>query len=310
VDYIALGLAWSILNQNRDRHTPTWVLRIEGRLSIGNPLYACKSQMGVRTCGHQGADADGSAPDWEESQGIPTQSGMSRGFNTLHVETAGSWRYRHIEPYAGLWADISWPGYSNPDFLPVGELDGYINTLPPIIGELTGGVAIIPYEDREHFQRFTVDLRVMGRYISEGHGYSPLYDALGTSPNLYLSTENLEGSPNPTANGLGRVPFYGLTDMQSHMRFGGMLRLEMRAARYVRFELGGAFYYTSPYIITFADACNPNVSGVPDDDRRRGSCRSGIINPHHRAAIDLPGQRFRVGDSYTFDLFVSATGQF
>ncbi len=92
-------------------------------------------------------------------------------------------------------------------------------------------------------------------------------------------------------------------------RLGGRLSLEMQAARYVRFQLGGGLYYTTGYLATFTDACNPNVSpGV--DDIRQGTCRNGIINPHHRSIIDLPGNRFRVESAFTLDFFARATAQF
>ncbi len=218
---------------------------------------------------------------------------------------------RYVEPYAGLMFQIEWAANAERFFLPAGDLSGIINERPPILGELTGGIAIHPWENRGDWQRLTVDIRFHGRYVSEGHTYSPLFDALGRSQNRYLASPNLEGDPSLDPGAvLRQVPFFGLTDVQSHAELGLHLGLEVRAARYVRFGLGAAFWYIQPYVITFADACNANVADVPAGDARRGTCRNGVINPHHRPVLDLPGQRFRVDEQIRLDVQVSATAQF
>ena len=284
IDHMELGLAWAIFNQHRDPEYPTWLIMLEGHFGLGEEMNPC---------------ADGTDCD----------PGISRGTHALRLETRASHRFRYVEPYAGLAFHIEFPAAAADDFEPGGDLAGYMNTLPPRVGELTAGLAIIPWEQRARWQRFVVDVRLSGQYISEGHGYSPLYDALGTSSTGYLTEPNNECADPSSSSECQDVQFTGLTDMQSHGRIGTQLTLEMQAARYVQFEIGGALYYTTGYLATFADACNPNVSpGGPID--RRGTCRNGIINPHHRSVIDLPGNRFRVESALTLDFFASATAQF
>ena len=297
VDYLAAGLAWSILNQQRDPHVPTWVLMIEGRFNLGEPMHACENDGGTIRC-----------------QGGGTDAGVSRGTNALRIETRGSFRYEYLEPYAGLAFQMEWPGSSDRFFVPGGNLAGYINSRPPIVGRLTVGAAVIPWEDRQHWQRFSVDLRFTGDYVSEGRDYSPLFDALGSSNNPYLTSRNCEGvlgaGENCTDAGLVESAFFGLTDTQSHVRIGGQITLEMQAARYVRFGVSTAVYHSPSYVITQADACNPNADPPGGDERTRGTCRSGIINPHHRPVIDLPGQRFRMEGLTQVDIAASVTAQF
>jgi hypothetical protein len=86
----------------------------------------------------------------------------------------------------------------------------------------------------------------------------------------------------------------------------------MQAARYVRFTFGAGLFFTTAHLVTFADACNPNVDPNPDatSDPRAGRCVRGIINPHHRPVIDLPGERFQLSDILTLDLFAGATATF
>lgn len=315
LDYIEAGLAWSIMNQNRDRTLPTWVLMVSGRFNLGDPIVACNGTSGTN-CRNWNRASDGA---WSFSDG-GNDAGETRGTNGLRIETRASWRTRYVEPFAGLLFGIEWPANAERFYLPAGNLQGFINTQPPIIGQFTGGLAIIPWEDRENWQRFAIDLRFMGRYVSEGRGYSPLFDALGTSQNRYLTEPNLDTVPNSESR---QVPFFGLTDVQPHAELGARLAVEMRAARFVTFQLGLGLWYYSPYIITYTDACNPNqdpdpdpgadgMLGTPDDvrDPRMGTCRSGIINPHHRPAIDLPGSTFRVNEQVRFDLQLSVTGMF
>lgn len=313
VDYMAFGIAWSLLNQHRDSSVPTWMLMVEGRFNLGDPMRACRRSGDSTLCNNANPLTDAGEPP---AMGLG--AGVGRGMNALRVETRASWRYEVVEPYAGLAFQMEWPGYSSSSFLPSGNLSGYINTLPPIQGRFTLGAVIIPWEDRERFQRFSIDVRLMGDYVSEGHEYSPLFDALGSSDNVYLTTPNVEGIIDPGGDpaGLARSDFFGLTDVQSHGRFGGTLFLEMQAARYIRFTAGAGFFYSPPYVITQADACNPNVDAYDSagnplvDPRRIGTCRGGIINPHHRPVIDMPGNRFRVERNWQIDLSFTITAMF
>ena len=284
LDYLGFGVAWGLLNQNRDPEFPTWVAMVEGRFNLADPRQPCQESC--------------------------DNAGLSDGTNALRIETRASYRHRYFEPYTGLAFHIAWPTTAgDQSFIPSGDLSGFMNTIPPRVAELTAGVAVIPWEHRGRWQRFAIDLQVNAQYVSEGHGYSPLFDALGSSQSPYLTEPNLEGVPAPGVNPR-EVTFSGLTDMQSHGRYGVKLGLEMQAAQYVRFAFGTRIAYSTPYLISYADACNPNVDPQGADDVRRGSCRQGIINPHHRAAIDLPGNRFRVDGEVDLDFYGEATAQF
>ena len=260
LDYVGAGLAWSIFNHHRERELPTWILMIEGRFNLGDPLTACR---GGATA--QCAVWSETGGDW--TRGIGTDAGETRGTNALRIETRSSWRTRYVEPFAGLLFQVEWPANAERLFLPAGSLNGIVNERPPMIGQFTGGMAIIPWENRAQFQRFAVDVRVMGKYVSEGHGYSPLFDALGTSDSEYLRQPNLEGRAGGGPD-LRQVPFVGLTDMAPHAEMGAHLGVEMRAARFVRFTLEADLWYVAPYVITYADACNPNFEAQDPNDPR------------------------------------------
>lgn len=285
IDYFAVGARWGIFNQYRSRWMPTWVVGLEGRFSIGDILHACAA----------GGPCD--------NGGSVDAAGISRGTNALRAYTMFSRRIGHyVEPYAGVNFMVEWPKRGT-DFGFFEDLEGVINDLPPIFGEFTAGMEIVPWENREQFQRFAIDMRIFSAYHSEGREYSPLFDALGSSMHPELVTEQSDGTART-------VDFGGITDNSAYASFGGRLGLGIQAARYIRFSFGGQFTYDAAHMLTFADACNPDVTPDGPSDARGGNCRSGIINPHHRPTIDLPGRRFRVNESTTFDLFVSATGMF
>ncbi len=300
LDYLGIGAAWAILNQNRDRTGPTWVISLEGRINIGEPLHACvnTAAAGTERCNRGlAAGMNGTDP------------GMSQGVNELRLDTRGSFRYRYVEPYAGLLFRIAWPGSAEKSFLPSGNLQGIMNDLPPRVGEMTVGMGIIPWENRGRWQRFAIDTRLVATYLSEGHTYTPLFDALGTSTHSELTSDNFEAIDPMTMMGTGRsVRFVGITDTQSHAQFMFRGGLEMQAAQYVRFTFGAGLGFTTPFLMTFTDACNPNIDQTAGDPRN-GNCRNGIINPHYRDVVDLAGRRFRTDDMFLFDLYVSATGQ-
>lgn len=293
LDHLALGLAWSLTNQHRSPSLPTWVLMVEGRLGVGKLLTACDADAAYE--GDVRCNGGGSP-------------GMSRGVHGLRVETRVSKRYRYVEPYGGLSFLVEWPGRARDRFLPGGRLDGYNERMPPRVGEVTAGMAVIPWEHRGRFQRFSLDLRGSAAYVSDGHDYSPLFDALGTSTSALLREPNPEGVGTGNES-LRATRFFGLTDVEAHGRLGGRFALEMQAARYIRFRLGTGLFYTTRHTLTRGEACNTRV-GTSASDPRAAGCATGIVDPHYRAVIDAPGNRFLFGGALTWDLAANAIAQF
>ena len=293
LEYLAVGLAFSPMNQGRHRWQPTWTMLFEGRFSIGELIEPCAA----------GADCG---------------DGVSEGTHSISFENRFSRRYRDAELYGGLGFRFAWAGRVENRFAPGGDLAGYVNRRPPMRGNLTAGIELIPWEDRMKWQRLSFDLRASATYVSEGRDYSLLYDALGTSTNPLLTTPNYEGiqpAMGPSYD-LAEVPFNGLTDVQAHGELAGTVAVAMQAARHVRFRFATTLTYVSPHVVTFTDACNASVDADGPDDPRtgaiggRGGCTDGIVDPHYRAVIDAPGQRFRVDDFFRLSFFVGATIQF
>jgi hypothetical protein len=274
---IDFGLAWAVTNQYRMPHLATWVLIIETSADTGAAMQPCLS-------------------------GQSCEPGISRGTTRLKLESRWSYRYRYVEPYIGVSHTFEWVGGGESVFHPTGPLAGIVDDGPPSVSEGTLGAAVIPWEDRVRHQRFEIDVRGTAALTSAGRDFSPLFDALGNkaaSANPYLTT------PNDSAS--GKVPFSGLTNVEAHARLGLETRVVMQAARYVRFALGAGLAYLTPHLITGAPACAGETATV---DSGTGLCDTGVANPVYRAAIDAPGQRFRLAGELAFRLQIAATAQF
>ncbi|HEY2517716.1 MAG TPA: hypothetical protein VGI39_42900, partial [Polyangiaceae bacterium] len=196
---------------------------------------------------------------------------------------------------------------------------------PPLLGTVTAGVEVIPWERREQFQRIVGDLRVSGTYHSAGREYTELFDALGSSQGASLTAPNPTGYTNMGANPVNRfptttnpyqgVPFTGITDQQAFGSLSFRGQATWQAGEYVKFVAGLGVTFAQSHLITAADACNPNLGNVGTD--AAGPCKTGaaqtptgLPNPNHRDAIDLAGRRFSADDTTIVDLMITGVVMF
>jgi hypothetical protein len=310
-DWFSVGLAYAIFNQRRDSSKPTWVIGADWRTAIGPRLHACNDGAAVK------------CPD----PATPTNSrdpGISRGMNGVVAHTTFSKRIGYVEPYVGIKGLLELP-QSNSDFGATNDLKGNLLVRPPIVGTVMTGLEVVPWENRESFQKIAVDVRALGSYHSPGRDYTELFDALGSSQAGTLRQANPAqfklGTDGRTSvadqDPTKRVFFSGITDQEAYGTFGGSASITWQAGEYVKFSAGGGFTYVQPHVITASDACNPDFRG---DLGASGPCRSqpgqgqqvvtGIPNPNYRAVIDSPGRRFVVDDGTIIDLFVTGVVMF
>ncbi len=323
VDYLAAGLDLAIFNQQRDPTKPTWVVGVEGRFGVGGALHACRDTAPAPSV------AGGTAPAKCPDPATPTSGrdqGISRAVNAVYAHTAFSRRFGYVEPYTTMSFLAEFP-QSRSDFGATG-LDGPLLTRPPLVGTFQMGLEVIPWEQREAFQRFVVDFRVVGAYHSPGRDYSELFDALGTSNAASLRSANpggykgaagtLNGTPTTVSvadTSLEKVFFTGITDQHAYGTMGGRAQLTWQAGEFVKFNLGMGLTFVQSHLITAADACNPDFKSDAD---RSGPCHAGtstapitgIPNPDHRAVIDLPGRRFSADDTTLVDLWLNGVVMF
>lgn len=341
IDYIAAGLRWSVFNHYRDTTKPTWTWEIEGRFGVGEPLHACNEnpELVPTEAGGNGSARYAKCPGknddpddrpsnvgnrWFRNPNVPSRDpGISRGTNAIRIGTLVSNRFRYVEPYGGFWFMAEWQKATT-DIGNYGDIEGIITNRPPIRGGLTGGMMIHPWENREQYQRFTIDLRIDATYVSQGRDYSPLFDALGTSNASSLVAPNpaayrangVDAQGNIVSVGNYRRPiaFTGVTDVEAHGVFGGRVGFIVQAAQYIRFNVGLGLTHVQAHNISASDACNPDFKPIAG---QAGRCRSGgngdatgTPNPNHRSALDLPGRRFRVAETMIWDAWVAGTIMF
>jgi hypothetical protein len=359
IEYLALGMDFGIMNQARNKTKPTWIIGGEVRLNVSEPMHACNnkpSQLNVGAASNQvkcaqpnDIDRDGNAPEedsladggffdpdsgvqLDEGPGGNRKPGVSRGMTGLNFHTYLSRRVKYIEPYGGFDVLFEFPNSSS-DYKAV-DLEGSLVNHPPLRGSMIVGIAVIPWEIRDAFQRLTIDGRFTGTYVSEGRDYSELFDALGSSdapsmryPNFaeYQTNSNAGtagGAPSVVNPNSQKVYFTGLTDVQQYGTYNFSVSATYQAGEYVKFNAGAGYTLTQGHFVTFDQACNPDFDS---DEGAAGPCRTGspgetaedatfsatgIPNANYRRPINDPGHRFKVDDVSALDLWLSATVMF
>ncbi|RYZ08592.1 MAG: hypothetical protein EOO73_06985 [Myxococcales bacterium] len=345
IEYLAMGIDAAPMNQARDSTKPTWMIGIEGRFSVSEPMHACnKNPSGLnpnsmldpsasqQSCAHpsdvnrNGVGGEYPAPrvdggSLEGSFSGGRKAGVSRGTTGLELHTMISRRVKYIEPYGGFRALFEFQNDSS-DYGST-DLKGSLVNHPPLRGTMIFGLNVIPYEIREQFQRLAFDFRFTGTYVSEGRDYSELFDALGTSDAATLRYPNFaeyQASPNGSVVNPNsqRVYFTGLTDVQQHGVYTLSGSVNWQVGEFVKFNVGGGYTILQSHFLTFDQACNPDFAS---DLSKAGPCKapkadgsgdgpSGIPNPNYRKSINDPGHRFKVSGASAFDAWINATVMF
>jgi len=348
IEYLAVGIDAGLMNQMRNSVRPTWVIGVEGRFSVTEPMHACNPNGGglnqasgqVQCAYPSDLNRNGQSGEYPNMDAGPLEGnfsgsrspGVSRGTTAVEGHTYLSRRLKYIEPYGGFRALVEFQN-SDTDYGST-NLKGVLANHPPLRGTLLFGLNVIPWEIREQFQRITLDFRFTGSYVSEGRDYSELFDALGSSdapslrvPNYaeYMQNPNCTtGSPcnqapsvvNPQSE---KVYFTGITDVQAHGSYRLSTELTWQAGEYIKFHVGGGYTIVQSHFITFDAACNPDFAS---DSAKAGPCQSGgatagsasttsgTPNPNYRRVIDDSGQRFKVDDSHAIDAWINAAVMF
>jgi hypothetical protein len=340
LENVTVGIDFGIFNQARDRTKPTWILGFEARISAGTVMSACNANPGPGEveCAHEGdinrnntldgdlLDANGNTL---ESQAIESRdAGIARGTTGLNIHTLMSKRLKYIEPYGGFDALIE--VQQSESGLDVTDVDGTLVNNPPVVGTVMVGMMVHPWENREAFQRITLDLRFQGEYHSEGRDYSELYDALGSSNAASLRNPKWAGyrrndsfnDPDTDAysivdEGSEKIYTTGLAVVEAYGSYRAAGSLTWRAGEYVQLQAGVGLRFDQAHGISHDQPCNPDFKGDPD---AAGPCHSetgvvpppttGIPNPSYRPTVNAVGRRFYVDESITYEVFASGQVMF
>ncbi|MBM4376036.1 MAG: hypothetical protein FJ095_13200 [Deltaproteobacteria bacterium] len=341
IQYVGLGIDYSLLNQARDVTKPTWVFGLETRIAAGTPMHACDAAQAVQ-CTHPGdinrnGQFDTSGPNLTtpggaalEAQGLTTRTpGVTRGTIGLEFHSAISKRVKYIEPYGAFSALFEFQQGGESDFGQT-DLQGALVNHPPIVGTVSLGLMIHPWENRESFSRLTFDFRFDGTYRSEGRDYSELFDALGSSAALSLrrprwsryrgctqaeiDAKTCSGETISVVDESSQKTYFsGLTVVEPYGSYRASSSVTWRIAEFVKLNLGMAMRFDQAHGITHDQPCNPNFKDNPYES---GPCHftagssqapeigaTGIPNPAYRPTINGVGRRFYVDESVTYEIF-------
>lgn len=344
VEYLGVGVDWGILNQWRDAAHPSLVVGIEGRFSLSEPMHACgpappaeDGSVGGRRCAYPSdIDRDGRggaflaelAPGQVQSlegdfPAAGRRAGVSRGTTAVVLRSVISRRFRHLEPYVGFNALLEFANEASDFARGRPWHDG-----PPARAGFSIGAEILPWEVVERFQRFSLDVRLTGTYRSEGHDYSELFDALGSSGAVSYRMPRFAGfvaNPDPATRamfpsvvdpGSERVFVTGITKVEAHGAYALRLAARWQAGPYVHFDAGGALAVTQRHFLSSARPCDA-ARVTPAE--RAGPCAVaspegprviGVPDPSFRLEVDQPGRRFIVDTARSVDTWVGATVMF
>ncbi len=291
LDYLAVGLWWGILAQDRDDTKPNWTIYAEGRFGVGEELKAACQTTGAESCAQEGYN---------------TKGGISRGLNELAIGTRLSRRYGFMDPYFGFEALLGW-SKGGRNFMIDDNSAGQINDQPPIVGSIDFGIELVPWDVPSEFRKFVIGVGARASFHSEGREATPLFDALGTSD--YFNDQeyvdfNGDGDDDhgqeEAATEAGR--WTGMTDIENYATFLGRVYFMIQPAKYVKFRIGMDIGHETQHFITKTDQC-------PADQVQPGST-CVVYNWGHRPELDRPGNRFRAEETLLFTFFIDATMQF
>lgn len=319
IEHIAAGVDFGLLNQARNRTEPTWVLGVEGRFSVGAPMHACNAKAALQCADPSDVNRNGKSDGTFEGNFTGTRDpGISRGTIGVEVHTMMSKRLKYVEPYGGFAALFEFQQASS-DYGLTDVVQSLVNH-PPAVGTVTLGMMIMPWENRESFQRLTFDLRMLGQYHSEGRDYSELFDALGSSSATSLRTPNwagYTGNPSVIDPGSQKVYVTGLSDVASYGSFRGSASAMWQVGRYLKFRVGLGYRHDQGHNITQDSPCSPasttsvEKSGPCHTSNANGTVTvTGLPNPNYRPTVSSVGRRFWIDGSNTVDVFGNAVLMF
>jgi hypothetical protein len=302
IDQIYLGLVGAPLSQRRDSSKPTWVIGFEARIAVGSPMQYDRSQPTANTS-------------------------VGRGVHELMWWTAVSRRFRYLEPWMSFYYMLPQAKSDSLFARTSFGVSGQQRSGPQQRGGAEVGVEIIPWEQPQRHRRVTLEVSARMEGVFDGRGYSDVWELFANQPMLAGPCRPDPNSMDPARwnNGTycsspdGKIPFPGITNIESHAIYGGRPPRGVEITRYLRARLGLGLAHENSHFITFGDAGvaggDMNINTTNQDCLAAGRnqiCTTDErqVNPLYRPLIDGTGHRFRVDDTTMFDFFVSLHGQY
>jgi hypothetical protein len=235
LEYLGFGVSWAVFQQALDDTKPTWLVRAETRLSVGQ--------------------------DMRFDPGNPTaNTGVGLGYHQFILSTLFSRRFGHFEPYLQGWFMLPMRTGDSVFNQPSLQHDGF-DGVQKRAGAQVGTEAVLWDGGRE--RRLLVEARAGGEMRLAGLAQSEIWEMLvgdsRCSTNAALcrtgidTDVNGDGKPDPNS-GVTRSPAYGVFSAEAglsasfgpHARLRGLFGLAMQPARTLTDGLSGNAVYDSP----------------------------------------------------------------
>lgn len=208
IDTINLSLMGAPISQRRDPTKPTWVIGVEGQISVGtimrydnSRLYLDPSQPSQKTLIDESVRSDpGGKAGW---------NGVSEGLHRIIVRTALSHRFKYVDPYLGLWYML--PIERKDDGSPWKADMGFQQKrgAPQQKAGVTFGFEATPLENKVKGHRLALDFRGGLQFAFLGRGFSEAWELFAASNALVCDDQTALPPPftyrdpqsSPGANG-------------------------------------------------------------------------------------------------------------
>jgi len=284
LDTINIGIKWAPLSQARDDTKPTWIVDLQGQISIGNIMAF-----------------DRMRPDANHA--------VSEGLHHLIAKTAVSHRFKYVEPYAAFWYNFP---IARDDSLFINYGPTQKNADPQQSAGTIFGFEGIPWERPDKYYKIALDLRGRIEGHFDGRGYSEGWELFASSDALTCDPMwNPSCDPSKVTNKYQGMPYTGLTVIENYATLGADIALVVQAGRYLHFNIGLQYSRDQSHFITIDDvgrawdATKGDGCSVPIAGRVSRPCE---FNPAFRPVIDEVGRRYKVDnvDMFRFGVWAQA----
>ncbi len=234
IDNPVFGIKWSPLNNERDETKPTITLQADYTAPFFGQMNPTGDVLNNATIG--------AAP-------------AADGLHKFHFQVGMSKRTAIFDPYFLVEYTIPFVGNVAPEVL---------GHQPRQFGGFTGGVEIVPYEDKKLKQKFALILQGSATYFSEGRDYSEVSDL-----------------------------FKEMTYTDQFIRVGGRAGLRFSTYDIFFLNIQGLLNYDTEHFLTIEDFGRDLDDANDEIDLDNPLERNVYYNP----AIDTVGRRLRIEQS-------------
>ena len=231
-EYLGLGLSWAAFNQARDYTKPTWVIRLETRLSV--------------------------AGDQRFDPGKPTANrSVGLGYHQIILSTMFSRKFGPYEPYMGGW--LMQPALTSSSVYKNVGTGSF--SLPQRRAGGEAGIEDTMWENPTTHRRFALEAVGRFEFRFEGLAQGELWEVLSGDSRCATDTTycrpgidvDANGKPSPSS-GVVRSPAYGL--------FGGDAGISAHFSRDARFRALFGMLFEEAHFLTDGASGN-SVYDIP-----------------------------------------------